>query len=227
MHTVLLSTMSALLSITCIPRMFARVMYSSLSNPNINTTNLSQPQHSPSFPQKEKGVCITLTSPYSTPREVVRHSSLYTVKGYRYLCLKLSTPSQINSKWNSQIFKLLNQSPDVTDCIFHIMLPSPDAYLSALLSNWQNCSSDQTNKVALKGVIIDKILSDKRTYNEKVTVGLSSLIIPSGDNNLNEPQLPQDELLVLNLTNRELVQKESKLSYKSVLHNFLDFMDTP
>ena len=219
--------MSALLSITRIPRVFARLMYSTLSNPNINTTNLTEPQHSPSFPQKTKGVCVTLASPYSTPREVVRHSSLYTEKGYRYLCLKLSTPSQINSKWNTQIFKLLDQSPDATDCLFHIMLPSPDAYLSALLSNWQNSCSDQPNKIVLNGVIIDNILSNSRTYSEKVTVGISSFAIPSGDNNLNEAQQQQDELLVLNLTNRELVQKESKLSYKSVLHNFLDFMDTP
>ena len=225
--------MSALFSITRIPRIFARLMYSSISNPNINTTNLSQPQLSPSFPQKTKGVCVTLTSPISTPSEVVRHSSLYTDKGYRYLCLKLSTPSQINSKWNTQIFKLLDQSPDVTDCIFHIMLPSPDAYLSALLSNWENSYSDQPNKVALKGVVIDKILIKSQAYNEQVTVGVSSLAIPYADNNLNETQQQQqqqNELLVLNLTNRELVQKESlpaKLSYKSVLHNFLDFMDTP
>ena len=232
--------MSTFLSKLTIPRLSrlirpVRYMHSTFSNSNTNNTKISQEKISTSFPPRMKGVCVALTSTLNSPAQV-KHSSLYTDKGYRYLCFKLADfHSAHNPKWTSHIFSVLDQPEELTEIglLFHLMLPQPKDYLSALLTNWESSELYQSNKFALKGIIIDRIQSNHNTHNENVTVGVSSIPIQLAPNQSNE-------LLLLNLSNgglpRDLqtnteieIRKETapmKLSYKSVLHNFLDFIDT-
>ena len=216
-------------SITIRPVAF-RYMHSTFSNSNSTyTTNLSQEMRPPSFSPKIKGVCVAITS-LNSPVQVVKHSSLYTDKGYRYLCFKLAdSPSANNHKLNSHILSVLEQPEEELGLLFHIMLPQPNQYLSTLLSNWASSDLYQSNKLPLKGVIIDKIQPHHNTHEENVTVCISTISIPV-DTALAPNQ--GNELLLLDLSNPSLVREKAKetaptkLSYKSVLHNFLDFIDS-
>ncbi|KAI6656780.1 hypothetical protein LOD99_16083 [Oopsacas minuta] len=211
-----------LISKISFPRIFIpqlRAIHPAITNKNI----LPKLEPVPPFLPKMKGVCVTLTSPLNSPTQVVRHSSLYTAKGYHYLCFKLSTPSTINAKWKSHILKRLDGTEG--DVLFHLMLPSPNDYLSILLNNWQSSVVNQPDRLALKGVIIDKILSSNHTYHENVTVGVSSLSV---NPIANETEQQDKELLVLNLSIGQQATDNirAKLNYKSVLHNFLDLVQT-
>ena len=231
--------MSTFVSKLSIPRMSRiirpfRYMYSTYNITNsTNTTKKSQETKS-SFSAKKKGVCVTLTS-LNSPFQVVKHSSLYTDKGYRYLCFKLADSTASNHELTSHILSVLDQPEELSELglLLHIVLPQPKQYLQTLLNNWASSELFQSNKLPLKGIVIDTIQSNPNMHNQNVRAGVSTISIQPGDTGIANSQ--NNEVLLLNLSNNNLARdndksKENtptKLSYKSVLHNFLDFIETP